>query len=142
MADLKTKALEIEFSTFMAQIEPVERREEAPKLDAMFRKATGFAPRVWSGGMIGYGRYEYTYKSGRSGSWFATGFAPRKSKLSIYIMPGYANFQTILERLGKHTIGKSCLYANKLADLDMTVLEELIQAGLQDLQSRWPVSAT
>jgi hypothetical protein len=69
-------------------------------------------------------------------------FAPRKAKLSIYIMPGYTDFSNILTRLGKHTKGKSCLYLNKLADADTAVLEELIRAGLADLKTHWPVHAT
>lgn len=97
---------------------------------------------LWNGGMLGYGRYDYTYETGRTGTWFATGFAPRKAKLSIYIMPGYTDFGPILDRLGKHKKGKSCLYLNKLEDADLDVLAELIRAGLSDLATRWPVHPT
>lgn len=90
--------------------------------------------------MIGYGAYHYVYDSGREGDFLATGFSPRKTNLVVYIMPGYADFGDILARLGKHKLGKSCLYINKLADIDESVLEELIRAGLDDLASRWPVS--
>ena len=69
----------------------------------------------------------------------ATGFSPRKTKHSIYIMPGYADYSAILSRLGKHSMGKSCLYVNKLADIDLDVLAELIETGLSDLRKRWPV---
>jgi len=127
---------------FLANVEPIRRHREAAQLDAMFREITGWAPVLYKGGMLGYGRYDYTYTSGRTGSWLATGFAPRKAKLSIYIMPGYADFDAILARLGKHTKGKSCLYLNKLEDADIDVLAELIRAGLRDLASRWPVHAT
>lgn len=96
---------------------------------------------MWGESIIGYGRYHYVYDSGREGDFLATGFAPRRNNLSIYIMPGYADFGAILARLGKHKIGKSCLYVNKLADIDMTVLSELIQAGLADLNQRWPVQS-
>ena len=92
--------------------------------------------------MLGYGKYDYTYASGRTGSYFATGFAPRKAKLSIYIMPGYADFSGILGRLGTHSVGKSCLYLNKLEDADMDVLAELVRAGLADLAKSWPVRST
>lgn len=142
MADTKTKVLNTDIAGFFAAITPDRRQAEAPRLDAIFRRATGFEPRIWTGGMVGYGRYDYTYKSGRSGTWFATGFAPRKAKLSIYIMPGYADFSPILSRLGKHTKGKSCLYLGKLADADEEVLEELIKAGLADLKRAWPVRPT
>jgi hypothetical protein len=97
---------------------------------------------MWGPTIIGYGQYHYTYGSGRAGEFLATGFSPRKANLSIYILPGYADFGAILSRLGKHTIGKSCLYVNKLADIDLDVLEELIRAGLDDLGTRWPVLPT
>jgi hypothetical protein len=127
---------------FLDAVEPDRRFREARALDAMFREATGWEPMLWSGSMIGYGVYDYTYKSGRTGSYFATGFAPRKAKLSVYIMPGYADFGEILNRLGKHTIGKSCLYLNKLEDADADVLTELIRAGVRDLETYWPVRPT
>lgn len=131
-----------EVAEFLAKVEPPRRHAEAAELNALFRKVTGWQPRFYKGGMLGYGRYDYTYTSGRSGSTFATGFAPRKAKLSIYIMPGYANFDPILARLGKHCKGKSCLYLNKLADADLDVLAELIRAGLEDLNGHWPVQPT
>ena len=131
-----------EATKFLAQVEPPGRHDEAMRLDRLFREVTGWQPQLWRGGMLGYGRYDYTYASGRSGSYFATGFAPRKARLSIYIMPGYADFGAILDRLGKHTKGKSCLYLNRLDDADPQVLGELIRAGLDDLGRRWPVRAT
>ncbi|WP_370399089.1 DUF1801 domain-containing protein [Sulfitobacter sp. JB4-11] len=128
--------------TFLQQVTPARRHAEARQLDALFRRATGWKPVFWSGEMLGYGTYDYTYASGRSGTMLATGFAPRKAKLSIYVMPGYADFGSILARLGKHTKGKACLYLNKLADADEAVLEELIRAGLEDLARRWHVKPT
>lgn len=131
-----------EVAAFLGSLEPERRAREAPQLDDLFQRVTGFAPRLWQGGILGYGTYDYTYASGRSGTSLATGFAPRKAKLSIYIMPGYADYGSILARLGKHTKGKSCLYINKLEDVDMGVLEELVRAGLADLARRWPVKPT
>lgn len=131
-----------EVSEFLADVIPARRHEEAAQLDALFREATGFEPWLCKGGMLGYGRYDYTYATGHSGTWLATGFAPRKAKLSIYIMPGYADFGPILARLGMHTKGKSCLYLNKLEDADLDVLTELIRAGLRDLARYWPVQPT
>ncbi len=128
-----------EVGQFLADVTPERRFAEAARLDRLFREVTGWQPVLWSGNMLGYGRYDYTYASGRSGSCLATGFAPRKARLSIYIMPGYADFSEILARLGKHSKGKSCLYLNKLEDADLDVLAELIRAGLTDLGRRWPV---
>ena len=128
--------------SFLQAVVPDRRFHEAARLDALFRDVTGWKPRLWSGAMLGYGIYDYTYASGRSGQFLATGFAPRKAKLSIYIMPGYADFGHILGRLKKHSVGKSCLYLNRLEDADEAVLAELIRAGLDDLAKRWPVRAT
>ena len=98
----------------------------------LFREVTGRTRHFFKGAMLGCGQYDDTYVSGHSGTSFATGFAPRKAKLSIHIIPG---------RLGKHTKGKACLYLNKLADADQDVLAKLIRAGLNDLAPRWPVRA-
>ncbi len=135
----KTAPTELSVETFLQSVEPERKLEEARALDRLFRKVTGWAPVMWGPSMVGYGRYEYRYESGRSGEMLATGFSPRKAKHSIYIMPGYGDYSAILQRLGKHTTGKACLYVNTLADIDLDVLAELIETGLCDLKQRWPV---
>jgi hypothetical protein len=125
--------------SYMAGLANLQRREEARTLDALFRRATGFAPRLWSGKMIGYGRYDYTYDSGHSGSWFATGFAVPDRQITVYILPGYTPFPDLMARLGKVRHGKSCLYISRLADIDLGVLEDQVRAGLADLGTRWRV---
>ena len=142
MSGNKTVETAASVEAFLAGVEPKQRAEDAVALEAFFRDVTGFEPRMWGESIVGYGRYHYVYKSGREGDFLATGFAPRKAQLSIYIMPGYADFGEILSRLGKHKIGKSCLYVNKLADIDMDVLAELVRAGLRDLATHWPVEPT
>ncbi|WP_341367230.1 DUF1801 domain-containing protein [Yoonia sp. BS5-3] len=140
MADNKTKPTEQSVADFIAGVEHATRRADAEVLEAMFRKITGWQPRMWGPTLIGYGSYHYTYDSGRSGDMLATGFSPRKANLVLYIMPGYQDFGEMMDRLGKHKLGKSCLYINKLADVDLDVLEEIIRAGLKDLGKRWPVT--
>ncbi|MBS8229053.1 DUF1801 domain-containing protein [Vannielia litorea] len=115
------------------------RREDALRLLHLFAETTGYAPRMWGPSIIGYGRYHYTYASGREGDWLATGFSPRKANMVVYIMPGYTDFSHILARLGPHKLGKSCLYLGRLSGIDTGVLAELIRAGLEDLATRWPV---
>jgi hypothetical protein len=105
----------------------------------LFSKVTGYAPKMWGDSIVGFGQYHYRYATGREGDFLATGFSPRKSNLSIYIMPGYGDFSDILKNLGKHKLGKSCLYVNKLADIDLDVLAQLITAGLERLDQIWPV---
>ncbi len=142
MAENKTQPTDRSVDDFLRAIEPPQKRDDAIALDAIFQKTTGFRPRIWGDSIVGYGQYHYAYKSGRQGDFLATGFAPRKTAMSIYIMPGYAVFGAILDRLGKHKMGKSCLYVNKLADIDPDVLSELIKVGLTDLNAIWPVEPT
>ncbi|MCK0096665.1 DUF1801 domain-containing protein [Yoonia sp. F2084L] len=142
MAENKTQVTQQSVADFIGAVEHPTRAADAKVLDQTFRDITGWQPQMWGPSIIGYGQYHYTYESGRSGDFLATGFSPRKSNLSVYIMPGYADFAAILKRLGKHKIGKSCLYINKLADVDLKVLEELIRAGLDDLGKRWPITPT
>ena len=139
MARNKTQVTAQNVATFIDAVEKPQRRADARALDALFRSVTGFKPRMWGPTIIGYGQYHYRYASGREGDALATGFSPRAAHQVIYIMPGYGRFQPLLNRLGKHRLGKSCLYINKLTDIDLLVLEALIRAGLQDLGQRWPV---
>ena len=139
MSDNKITVTDVAVDEYLSQVEPERRRKDAQRLDQIFREVSGFAPRMWGPSIVGYGRYHYTYASGREGDAPATGFAPRKANLVVYIMPGYTDFSAILARLGKHKIGKSCLYINKLDDIDLVVLKELIAAGIEDLGRHWPV---
>jgi hypothetical protein len=138
----KTRATEADVTAFLEAVEHPVRRADALALDGLFREATGWTPRMWGASIVGYGRYHYVYASGREGDFLATGFSPRKANLSIYVLPGYADFGGILARLGKHRLGKSCLYVNRLADIDTGVLAELIRAGLHDLSAKYPVTPT
>lgn len=139
MTENKTRPSDESVDAFLAAVEPERKRDEARQLDALFRRVTGWNPVMWGPSMIGYGAYHYRYESGREGDMLATGFSPRKAKHSIYILPGYEDYPEIMGRLGKHATGKSCLYVNKLADIDLDVLAELIDTGLKDLAKRWPV---
>ena len=140
MAGNKTQPTSVAVADFIAAVEHPQRRADAVRPDALFRRVTGFEPRMWGPAIVGYGRYRYTYDSGRSGEMCATGFSPRKVQTVVYILPGYADFAPILARLGKHKLGKACLYLSRLDDVELSVLEELIAAGLADLGRRWPVT--
>ena len=142
MVENKTQANDGDVDAFLNGVVPDRRRLDAIRLNEIFREETGFDPVMWGGSIVGFGRYHYVYKSGREGDFLATGFSPRKAALSIYIMPGYADFGDIMDRLGKHRTGRSCLYVNKLADIDEAVLRELIRAGLRDLATHWPVESS
>ena len=144
MAEAKTQITNIKPADFIAAVEPSAKREDAKVLDAMFRKVTGEAPQMWGPSIIGYGQYRTTYASGRNVHWMRAGFSPRKAKHSLYLMGCYCDEETEkrtveqLTRLGKHSRGKSCLYINKLADVDLDVLEEMIADSLATMNRLYP----
>lgn len=140
MSENKTQKTAVPVEDFIASVAHPVRQADAKVLDALFRRVTGWQPKMWGPTIIGYGCYHYVYDTGREGDFLATGFSPRKAHQVIYVMPGYADFGHILDRLGKWKMGKSCLYVNKLVDIDLDVLEELIRAGLDDLGTRWAIS--
>ncbi|MDG2339728.1 MAG: DUF1801 domain-containing protein [Paracoccaceae bacterium] len=139
MAENKTKETMEPVEDFLYAVDNATRRADGLVLNDIFKEVTGYAPKMWGPSIVGYGSYHYTYASGREGDSLATGFSPRKANISIYVMPGYADYSEILSRIGKHKMGKSCLYVNKLADIDIEVLKELIRVGLGDLDKKWPV---
>jgi hypothetical protein len=125
MADQKTKPTKGTFEAFLTRtIEPA-RQQECRTVAAMMEKATGEKPVMW-GTIVGFGKYRYRYESGHGGEWPLIGFSPRKKDLTLYIMPGLAEFPEFLDRLGKFKTGKSCLYLRSLADVDLKVLEDLV----------------
>lgn len=140
MSSNKTVPTKMAPSAFLEGVVPDRRKADALELLALFQDETGFDPVMWGPSIVGFGRYQYRYASGREGDFLATGFSPRKANFSIYIMPGYQDYAGLLDDLGKHKRGKSCLYVNKLSDIDLTVLRHLIRAGLSDLNKIWPVT--
>lgn len=136
-ATLKTSQNEESPTAFIASVKNPQRRADAEVLLTLFNRVTGLKPRMWGDSIIGYGRYHYRYDSGREGEFFITGFSPRKANLSIYIMPGYQDLSAMLGRLGKHKEGKACLYINKLADVDLRVIEELIEFDLSYMRDHY-----
>ncbi len=132
MSEPKTTRSNASVADFIASVEPAAKREDAVILDAIFRRVTGEQPHLWGLSIIGYGEYRTVYESGRKVHWMRTGFSPRKARHSIYLMGGYCDKlaakerEDALARLGKYSSGKSCLYINKLADVNLDVLEELI----------------
>ena len=144
MAEAKTTITDQSPADFIAAVEPERRREEALVLDALFRKVTGELPVMWGPSIIGYGQYRTTYASGRDVHWMRTGFSPRKAKHSLYLMGGYCDELTgkrrdaLLAKLGRYSTGKSCLYINKLADVDMAVLEEMLRNDWDAMARLYP----
>jgi len=138
MAELKTKKNEASVDDFLHSVEPERKREDAKTICAMMQEVTNAKPKMWGTSIIGFGDYTYTYESGRTGEWMLVGFSPRKQNLTLYIMPGFEAYEELLGKLGKHKIGKSCLYINKLADVDLTVLKELVAQSVSHMQKSNP----
>jgi hypothetical protein len=139
MAENKTQVTDVDPADFIAAVEHPTRRADAETLLEMMRRVTGCEPKMWGPTIVGFGRYHYTYESGREGEYMLTGFSPRKANLVLYVMPGYEDKDEILGRLGKHRIGKSCLYVNKLADVDLDVLEEIVATGVEEMRDRYEI---
>ena len=135
MSDLKTRPTRASVDRFLASIEHPRRRADARTLLPLFERVTGSKARMWGESIVGFGEYHYVYASGREGDWPVTGFSPRKQNLSIYIMPGFSDYQDLLGKLGKHKHSVSCLYINKLDDIDPEVLEALIAASVSRMQT-------
>ena len=116
--------------------QPADIAADCRAIMGLMRKATGEDPKLWGASIVGYGRYAYTYDTGREGEWMITGFSPRKANLTLYIMMGFEEEAALMEKLGKHTTGKSCLYIKKLSDVDLRVLESLIVKGVRAMEKQ------
>lgn len=132
MAELKTKPNKNSVAGFIKSVEE-KRREDCQTLLSLMKKITRKKPTMWGDSIVGFGKYHYKYESGCEGDWLVTGFSPRKQNISIYIMPGFSKYKTILNKLGKHKTSVSCLYINKLNNIDIKQLENLIARSVKDM---------
>lgn len=107
------------------------------RLCKMMEEATGASANMWGDSLVGFGQYNYKYASGKEGTWFLTGFSPRKQNLTIYIMPGFEPFGQALSELGKHKTGKSCLYIKSLSDIDENVLEKMLHESVKIMRQKY-----
>lgn len=131
MAELKTKPTDQSVEKFLNGVTNEKKRQDSKAILELMREVTGEEARMWGDSIIGFGSYHYTYKSGREGDWFLTGFSPRKQNLTLYIMAGFDEYDELLDKLGKYKTGKSCLYINKLDDVDTDVLRELVKRSAE-----------
>ncbi len=135
---LKTTPNKNNVEDFLNQVENETKRKDSLTVLEMMSDATGETPQMWGDSIIGFGSYHYTYASGREGDWMLTGFSPRKQSLTLYIMDGFDGYEDLLKNLGKYKTGKSCLYINKLADVDTTVLKKLVKASVTHMKKTNP----
>ncbi|GLQ57783.1 DUF1801 domain-containing protein [Devosia nitrariae] len=141
MAGQKTVPTSTDIDSFIAAIPDERRRADAQTLVELMGRVTGEPPILW-GSMVGFGRYHYRYASGHEGDTFLIGFAPRKNEFSIYLscLEASENEECadLFARLGKHRMGKGCLYVNKIADIDLNVLQDLVRVSIATIERMYP----
>lgn len=142
MAETKTRPTASSVGGFLARIDSPERRADAARLLELMQSVTGESPRMWGDAIVGFGSYHYRYPTGHEGDTCLTGFSPRKSEFSIYLTGLYfpdsgPKADTLLARLGKHRMGKACLYVKRLSDIDENVLRELIELSVGELRRHY-----
>lgn len=139
MAELKTQATKQRATDFLKTIEPEEKRKDALALLKIFQAVTGEKPVMWGSAIVGFGKYHYqSERSTQQGDWPLTGFSPRKQNLTLYIMSGAQNFKDLLSKLGKHKVsGGSCVYIQRLADVDVKVLASLIKTSYSYMKTKY-----
>ena len=138
MAELKTLPNDASAADFIAAVTDETKRKDSQVLLELFTKLTGEKPKMWGTSIIGFGQYHYkSERSTQEGDWPLIGFSPRKQNLTLYLMPGFKNMQDLLGDLGKHKTSVSCLYINKLADVDMKVLEKIITKSFAEAKKQF-----
>lgn len=135
---LKTQARDASVAQFLSSVANSVRRADAEQLSVLMERATGEQATMWGPSIVGFGRYHYRYASGHEGDMCRVGFAPRASNLALYV-GGFTEYEALLARLGKHKRAKACLYVNKLADIDLAVLEEIVRETYRASEDGCPV---
>jgi hypothetical protein len=135
--ELKTKKNKASVSSFINSVDDLQRKKDAKELLKIFKEATGLRPSMWGDSIIGYGSYHYKYASGQEGDWPLTGFSPRKANMTVYIMPGFKEYQAELKKIGKYKHSSSCLYFKKLEDIDIKILKKMIKDSVKVMKKRY-----
>ena len=138
MYELKTKESDNSVIEFIESVENPQKKADAYQLLDLFTETTRYEGKMWGPSMIGFGSYHYTYKTGHEGDAFLVGYSPRKTKISLYVAANAPKREELLNKLGKHTTGKACVYINKLSDINTDVLKELIWHSIAFLQELYP----
>jgi len=134
MAEPKTKPTNESVKDFLNEISDEARRADCFAVAKIMEEISGEKPKMWGPSIVGFGSYHYKYASGREGDWPMMGFSPRKKDLTLYIMMGFEKHADLMEKLGKHSTSKSCLYIKRLSDVHIPTLKKLIKIGLKDLR--------
>lgn len=139
MAEIKTKPIDSDIEEFLMAIEPEKKRKDAIEIKKLFDSVVKEKATLWNNNMIGYGSYHYkSDRSRQQGNWPLTAFSPRKQNITIYIMSGALNYKDLLSKLGKYKISSgSCIYINKIEDIDLNVLKEIILVSVADMKKKY-----
>jgi len=137
VAEYKTKPTNLSVTSFINSIQDEKKRRDVRKVAAMMREATGSRAKMWGSNIVGYGQYHYKYDSGREGDFMITGFSPRKQALTLYVIPGFGHFESLMNKLGKYKTGRSCLYIKRLSDVDEKVLKRLIASSVKHMRKNY-----
>lgn len=140
MAGNKTVETDLDVTAFLKGVADPKQRADADVLLEMMSNASGEPPKMWGPSIVGFGSYHYRYDSGREGDMCRIGFSPRKGKTVIYVIDGFPAHAELLAKLGKHKTGQSCLYINRLSDVDTGILDKLVKASLVEMDRRYPRS--
>lgn len=135
MTEIKTRPNDQRVEVFLARIEDETRRLDALRIDQIMTEVTGEPAKMWGESIVSYGSSHYRYATGREADWFLVGFSPRKHNVTLYLIDGFNAYASLLARLGKHKIGKSCLYLKQLSDVDPVVLRELIRQSVAHVRA-------
>ncbi|AEQ51593.1 DUF1801 domain-containing protein [Pelagibacterium halotolerans] len=138
MSGLKTRPTDQKVSQFIDAVEPDQKRQDCWTMVEMMREITGSEPVMWGSSIVGFGTYTYVNTTKKPADWPITGFSPRKANLTLYVMPGFSQYDALMEKLGKHSTGVSCLYVKKLADIDLGILKELIRRSVEQMRATYP----
>ena len=138
MTEPKTKPTDSSVEVFLNAIPDEQKRADAFTIVKLMKQVTRFEPKMWGGSIVGFGSYHYKYASGREGDSCLVGFSPRKQNLTLYLMLGAGDYGDLLKKLGKYKTGKGCLYINRLADVDVPTLKELIKQSMKQLKTLYP----
>jgi hypothetical protein len=133
MSELKTKPNDASVTDYLNAIENDQVRQDCWTIVDIMQNATNAKPQMWGTSIVGFGSYHYKYTSGREADWMLIAFSPRKQNITLYIMAGFEQYEELLAKLGKYTLGKSCLYIKRLSDIHLPTLVELIQASVNHM---------
>ena len=133
MAEPKTRPTHASVESFIDKLEDEQKRDDCYTIMTMMQKASHAEAKMWGSSIIGFGSAKLSYASGKELDWPVVAFSPRKQALTLYLTPGFVKFKSLLEKLGKYKTGKGCLYVKSLEDVDLTVLQQLIDASINDV---------